>query len=283
MDNLAFPSFLCPIGREIMRDPVNCADGHSYERASIERWLATKSTSPRTGAQLPNKVLIPNHALRNSIEEWHSTPAAKVVREATDAAVQIVKAAQADASRMRGEAEKEAAVFLTAAREAEKKAAAIIKAARDQAEETEKICLNAVGNARLRRAAVAAEAARRPCPSLLLRQRPPPATPDPHSRSRRRRRPTPGLVSVRVKDSTALTSAPTSCAPTTRLRLAPHPPFALRWLVVRYRNSHIDHIIRRGDPPGPPSVRRPRRMSSVTARLTEARRTEAELLRLPPS
>ena len=153
MDNLAFPSFLCPIGREIMRDPVNCADGHSYERASIERWLATKSTSPRTGAQLLNKVLIPNHALRNSIEEWHSTPAAKVVREATDAAVQIVKAAQADASCMRGEAEKEAAVFLTAAREAEKKAAAIIKAARDQAEETEKICLNAVGNARLRRRA----------------------------------------------------------------------------------------------------------------------------------
>ena len=68
MDNAAFPSFLCPIGRELMRDPVNCADGHSYERASIERWLATKGTSPRTGAQLPNKVLIPNHALRNSIE-----------------------------------------------------------------------------------------------------------------------------------------------------------------------------------------------------------------------
>ena len=84
MDNAAFPSFLCPIGRELMRDPVNCADGHSYERASIERWLATKSTSPRTGAQLPNKVLIPNHSLLNSIEEWHSTPAAKVVHEALD-------------------------------------------------------------------------------------------------------------------------------------------------------------------------------------------------------
>ena len=153
MDNAAFPSFLCPIGRELMRDPVNCADGHSYERASIERWLATKGTSPRTGAQLPNKVLIPNHALRNSIEEWHSTPASKVVHEATDAAVQIVKAAQADASRIRSEAEKEAAAFLKAAREAEKEAAAIIKAARDQADETEKICLNAVGNARLRRRA----------------------------------------------------------------------------------------------------------------------------------
>jgi hypothetical protein len=47
-------------------------------------------------------VLIPNHALRSSIEEWHSTPAAKVLHEATDAATQIVNAAQADASRMRG-------------------------------------------------------------------------------------------------------------------------------------------------------------------------------------
>ena len=280
MDNAAFPSFLCPIGRELMRDPVNCADGHSYERASIERWLATKGTSPRTGAQLPNKVLIPNHALRNSIEEWHSTPASKVVHEATDAAVQIVKAAQADASRIRSEAEKEAAAFLKAAREAEKEAAAIIKAARDQADETEKICLNAVGNARLRRrasvlqrhrttAAVAGSGggggSARPCPSLLLRQRPPPAAPAPHSHSRRCRRPTPGFVSLREKDSTALASAPTS-----RLRLAHHPPFALRWLVV----SYIDHIIRRGDPPGPPSVRRTRRSSSVTARLTEPEANE---------
>ena len=64
------PSFLCPIGCEIMRDPVTCADGHSYERANIERWLATNNTSPRTGAQLPNKALTPNHALRNAVEEW---------------------------------------------------------------------------------------------------------------------------------------------------------------------------------------------------------------------
>ena len=55
-----------------MRDPVTCADGHSYERADIERWLATNSTSPRTGARLPNKTLTPNHALRNAVEEWLS-------------------------------------------------------------------------------------------------------------------------------------------------------------------------------------------------------------------
>jgi len=160
MDDAAFPSFLCPIGREIMRDPVNCADGHSYERASIERWLATNNTSPRTGAQLPNKVLIPNHALRSSIEEWHSTPAAKVLHEATDAATQIVNAAQADASRMRGEAAKEVATFLKASlsspeqqslcAESTRQAAAIIKAARDQPR-SGKMRLKAVADARRRR------------------------------------------------------------------------------------------------------------------------------------
>ena len=77
MDNAAPPSFLCPmmapIGQEIMRDPVTCVDGHSYESAAIRSWLATHDTSPLTGAQLLSNVLISNHALRNSIEDWLST------------------------------------------------------------------------------------------------------------------------------------------------------------------------------------------------------------------
>ena len=82
MDSSAPPSFLCPIGMEMMRDPVTCADGHSYERANIERWLATRNTSPRTGAQLPNKMLTSNHALRNAIEEWLSANFKRVPRSA---------------------------------------------------------------------------------------------------------------------------------------------------------------------------------------------------------
>ncbi len=31
-----------------MRDPVVCADGHSYERAVIEEWLQDHDTSPLT-------------------------------------------------------------------------------------------------------------------------------------------------------------------------------------------------------------------------------------------
>jgi hypothetical protein len=70
MDSAAPPSFLCPIYGEIMRDPVTCTDGHSYERVDIQTWLESHNTSPRTGAPLSCKTLTPNHALRNSIEEW---------------------------------------------------------------------------------------------------------------------------------------------------------------------------------------------------------------------
>ena len=59
----------CPISLEVMRDPVIAADGHSYERASIEQWLRTRRTSPLTGQPLPNQTLIPNHRLRAMIED----------------------------------------------------------------------------------------------------------------------------------------------------------------------------------------------------------------------
>lgn len=47
-----------------MSDPVTAMDGHTYERANIEEWLETHSTSPMTNAQLPSKMLIPNHRMR---------------------------------------------------------------------------------------------------------------------------------------------------------------------------------------------------------------------------
>ena len=67
------PAFLCPIMGELMRDPVTCADGHSYERSNIARWLAEHDTSPVTGATLPSHHLIPNHALRNAIEDFEDS------------------------------------------------------------------------------------------------------------------------------------------------------------------------------------------------------------------
>ena len=66
----ALHSFFCTITDELMQDPVCTADGHTYERAAIEEWLAGHDTSPTTGVQLPYKNLTPNHALRKSIDEW---------------------------------------------------------------------------------------------------------------------------------------------------------------------------------------------------------------------
>ena len=58
-----------------MRDPVVTADGQTYERAAIERWLECQqsrqlpSTSPLTGEPLEHTTLVPNIALRGLIHE----------------------------------------------------------------------------------------------------------------------------------------------------------------------------------------------------------------------
>ena len=57
--------FLPP--QELMADPVLCADGHSYERAAIEASLRSHDTSPITGEPLPNRNVVPNHALKKVI------------------------------------------------------------------------------------------------------------------------------------------------------------------------------------------------------------------------
>lgn len=64
------PSFKCPVSQEVMADPVCTCDGHTFERAAIEQWLISRDTSPLTGLKLPSRTLVPNVALRNSIEEY---------------------------------------------------------------------------------------------------------------------------------------------------------------------------------------------------------------------
>ena len=55
----------CPITGVPMHDPVVAADGHTYERAAIERWFSEHDTSPLTGEVLPTTALFPNWALRH--------------------------------------------------------------------------------------------------------------------------------------------------------------------------------------------------------------------------
>ena len=69
------PSFVCPIGHEIMRDPVIAADGFSYERHNLQRWLRRfpaplRARSPCTNLVLPSHTVVPNHSLRAAIAEW---------------------------------------------------------------------------------------------------------------------------------------------------------------------------------------------------------------------
>ncbi|XP_021313797.1 U-box domain-containing protein 33 isoform X2 [Sorghum bicolor] len=63
--------FLCPILKEVMRDPQIAGDGFTYEAEAIGEWLCGgHDTSPMTNLKLPTRKLVPNHALRSAIHEW---------------------------------------------------------------------------------------------------------------------------------------------------------------------------------------------------------------------
>ncbi|KAH8091119.1 ubiquitin-protein transferase [Aureococcus anophagefferens] len=65
------PSWHCPISMDVMREPVVCACGNTFERSFIAAWLTTNDTSPVTGEVFPHKMLVPNHSMRSDIQEWH--------------------------------------------------------------------------------------------------------------------------------------------------------------------------------------------------------------------
>ncbi|KAJ8470492.1 hypothetical protein OPV22_024835 [Ensete ventricosum] len=63
--------FICPIFKELMRDPQIAADGFTYEGEAIKGWLSSgKETSPMTNLRLSDCELVPNHALRSAIQGW---------------------------------------------------------------------------------------------------------------------------------------------------------------------------------------------------------------------
>ncbi len=72
---MKFKGFVCPIGNKLMKDPVIAADGHSYDKENIELflnlWAVDKQTilSPKTNKPFQHIHLIPNHALKISIDE----------------------------------------------------------------------------------------------------------------------------------------------------------------------------------------------------------------------
>lgn len=77
---------LCPITQEIMTDPVVAADGHSYERAAIAQWIATRGAralSPMTGERLVHLELQDNFVLRSVIGHAQQSSHARSQRQLT--------------------------------------------------------------------------------------------------------------------------------------------------------------------------------------------------------
>jgi hypothetical protein len=66
----------CPITGFPMLDPVVAADGHTYERGAIARWLQTSDKSPLTGGILAHKELVTNYMLLSSLQDLGVKPEA---------------------------------------------------------------------------------------------------------------------------------------------------------------------------------------------------------------
>ncbi|XP_010482459.1 PREDICTED: putative U-box domain-containing protein 53 [Camelina sativa] len=74
---LAAPSqppshFICPLLKDVMKDPCIAADGYSYDRQAIVEWMENHRTSPVTNSPLQNVNLLPNHTLDAAIVEWRN-------------------------------------------------------------------------------------------------------------------------------------------------------------------------------------------------------------------
>lgn len=95
--------FICPISQDLMQNAVVAADGHSYDRQNIQRWISQKSggnrksavLSPMTSEPLKHHDLTPNHTLRAVIKEYTERKA----RERREARAQAQAEAQTQVAR----------------------------------------------------------------------------------------------------------------------------------------------------------------------------------------
>ncbi|XVE94393.1 hypothetical protein REPUB_Repub02eG0004800 [Reevesia pubescens] len=71
-----YDAFVCPLTKQVMRDPVTLENGQTFEREAIEKWFkecresGRKLACPLTLKELKSTDLNPSIALRNTIEEW---------------------------------------------------------------------------------------------------------------------------------------------------------------------------------------------------------------------
>ncbi|TYI42772.1 hypothetical protein ES332_A01G122100v1 [Gossypium tomentosum] len=71
-----YDAFVCPLTKQVMRDPVTIENGQTFEREAIEKWFkecresGRRLVCPLTQKELKSADLNPSIALRNTIEEW---------------------------------------------------------------------------------------------------------------------------------------------------------------------------------------------------------------------
>lgn len=95
--------FRCPITLELMKDPVVVASGQTYDKESIQKWIASGHvTCPKSGQALAHTDLVPNKALKNLIALWcrdQNIPFVSIIPTESENAVVSNKAAL-EAARM---------------------------------------------------------------------------------------------------------------------------------------------------------------------------------------
>lgn len=70
MESKQIPAdWFCPITGEVMTDPVIATDGQTYERKAILSWIEKSDRSPTTGEALASNNVVPNLALKSTIEK----------------------------------------------------------------------------------------------------------------------------------------------------------------------------------------------------------------------
>ena len=64
--------YKCPIGHNIMRDPVIAGDGHIYDRYNIYTWFneSNSTRSPMTNVIMDTDTVFPVIYLQSQIKEW---------------------------------------------------------------------------------------------------------------------------------------------------------------------------------------------------------------------
>jgi len=70
---------LCPITKDIFKNPVTTKYGHTYEKAQIEEWVNRNHNDPLTKQPLTLQDLFPNIAIRKACEEFKQKQAQTTV------------------------------------------------------------------------------------------------------------------------------------------------------------------------------------------------------------